>query len=343
LTILTDAKLAAIDARLLDRLLVACDDAVTRALEKANARIRSAAQGKHNKDALARHSTELAAWMGPDAVTELGLSEDALLAAAFAVLESKFTQWTTDAIGAAVRQAAALLHLPLTTVASLSRTLTSRIPKSWARLQGSLRTRALAALYGKAGTEQRGESPQDVVKAGDIRAALAEIGGQHVDEGGQSPDPLGGIAQGPDITDLIEATAGPAIGMVWQYGPEDRNTFHPHLALDDHRFDGPADVRLTPPPGFEWLGARMRPGDHQGCRCYRTRAWIFPENTSTMAPEVRDALADAAADESPSMRGVRSLAEADDAAGRRGTYAQRQRDERDRILRFRNEWLEASA
>ena len=342
LRIVTGDKLAAIDQNLLDRLLVAADAAVQRALEKANARVRSAVQGKLSRTDLAQYGDALGIHLGPERVAELGLTEDILLSAAFAVLEQQFTSWTTTAIRSAVKSAAALLDLPLATVAEVTRTMAARIPAAWQRLQHALRERTMAALYGKSGTETRGESVGDVVKAGDIRTALAQVGGQHVDEGGQADTPLAGVALGPAITDLIEQQAGPAIGMLWVYGPEDRNTFHPHLELDDHRFDGPTDTRLIPPAGYEWLGERMHPGDHKGCRCHTVPAWIFPENHSSMDPELAQLLSTVVGQETASMRSVRALAESDDAAGRRGTHAQRQRDERDRILRMRSEWLHAA-
>lgn len=342
LRIVTGDRLAAIDANLLDRLMVASDAAVSRALEKANARVRSAAQGKFARDALAAHTDDVAAWLGANAVAELGLAEDALLAAAFAALEGKFIDWTTAAVRQAVKAAAALIGMPLQAVAEVTRTLTARIPAAWNRLHHALRQRTLDALYGKTGTEARGEAPNDVVKAGDIRTALAQIGGQHVDEGGRSDDPLGGIGLGEDIVALVTEQAGPPVGMVWVYGPEPRNTFHPHLALDDHRYDGPHDDRLTPPAGYDWLGARMHPGDHSGCRCHTVPAWIFPQNHAAMDPLLRGLLADRTEEETAPMRQVRALAESDDAAGRTGTVAQHQRDERDRILRMRADWLHAA-
>lgn len=181
------------------------------------------------------------------------------------------------------------------------------------------------------------------MKAGDIRTALAHIGGQRGgSEGGNTTHtgaPLGGIGLGEHVTSTITQFAGPPIGITWVYGVEPRHTFHPHLALDDHRFDSLKDERLMPPAGYDWLGARMHPGDHDGCRCHTPPAWILPENAGPMEPELRQEITAALADESPAMRNIRMLAETDDAAGRSGTVAQAQRDERDRILRIRDEWL----
>jgi hypothetical protein len=341
LRVVTGDKLAAIDAALLERLLVAADDAVSRALEKATARVRSASVNRVDRAEVDAHRDDLAAWLGEDRVGELGLATDALLAAAFAGLAVKFTDWTTSAIRQSVKATAALLGLPLESVAALTRVLTARVPAAWDRLHEALRTRAQAHLYGRAGTELRGESPEGMVLAGDIRTALAQIGGAHVAEGGVSDTPLGGIALGPTLTEQINRHAGPAFGMVWQYGPEPRNTFHPHLRLDDHRFDGPDDARLAPPPGYEWLGGRMHPGDHPGCRCHVVPAWIFPRNFSHLAPATRAVLAQVSAPESEpaSLAAIRSLAAGDDAAGRTGTVAQQQRDVADRVLRMRTDWL----
>lgn len=344
LRIISADRLATIDTLLLERFMVAAEDAVARALEKANARVRSAAQGKLERSQLAAH-TELAAYLGQARVSELGLTEDILLSAAFVGLAETFTAWSTQAIRQAVKAAASMVGLPLTAVAELTRTMTARIPHAWNRLAHALHARAITALFGRTGTERRGENPDAVVKAGDIRTALAEIGGTPpggVAEGGASDHPLGGIGLGADIVALVSRTAGPPIGIMWVYGTDPRDTFEPHLRLDDHRFDGPHDRRLVPPVGYEWLGTHMHPGDHGGCRCHTVPAWIFPENSSAMDPELRAELAAAVADETPAMRNIRMLAQIDDAAGRHDTTAQLQRDERDRIMRLRAEWLDAA-
>jgi hypothetical protein len=344
LRVVSADKLAHLDAVLLERLLVASEAAVQRALEKANAKIRSAAQGKINKLEISQHDLmELGAWLGEDRVHELGLTEDALLAAAFAVLSSQFTQWTTAAIGQALNIVGGMVTIPLGVMNDLNRRMVAAVPAAWNSLQHALHTRALAALFGRGGTQDRGESvPEDIVKAGDIRTALAHIGGMPGgSEAGRTTTgrPLGGIGLGSNVTDLITQHAGPPIGITWVYGPEPRNTFHPHLALDDHRFDSLRDERLAPPPGYDWLGNRMHPGDHEGCRCHTPPAWILPENAGPMDPDLRQEIQAALADESPAMRNIRMLAEMDDQAGRTGTVAQQQRDERDRILRIRDEWL----
>jgi hypothetical protein len=343
LHILTAGKLAAIDAALLDRLTVAADDAIRRAVEKATARIRSAAQQRVERSDLASHADDLVLWLGPERVAELGVTEDALLSAAFAYLAEKFAVWTVQAIGQAVKVVATMTALPLTAMAALTRAMTARIPAAWNRLQAALHQRTVDALYGRTGSEPRGESAGDVVRPGDIRTALAQVGGTSADAGGRSDGPIGGIGLGRDIIDTVNAVAGPPIGIMWMYGAEPRDTFEPHLRLDDHRYDSATDRRLTPPAGYEWLGAYMHPGDHGGCRCHTVPAWIFPENAGPMDAGLRDVITrTVSAPESASMRADRALAELDDAAGRTGTTAQRNRDQADRVTRLRDEWLGAA-
>jgi hypothetical protein len=55
-------------------------------------------------------------------------------------------------------------------------------------------------------------------------------------------------------------------GFIWDYGPDDRDTFEPHFDLDGQQFAGPEDSSLSnteafPPDPFYF------PGDHAGCRC----------------------------------------------------------------------------
>jgi hypothetical protein len=342
LRVITGDKLAAIDTALLERLTVAADAAIARAIEKANARIRSAAQRKIDKGDLAEHADDLAAFLGPDKVAELGVTEDALLAAAFAYLEAKFIAWTADAIKNACLVAQKLLNLELGAVSALRRTFTGRQRGAWHQLHEQLKQRTMDRLYGREGHAPTGEAnPDDVVRAGDIRTALATIGGAPagLKEGGSSSAPLGGLALGGTITELITAKAGPAFGYMWVYGTDPRNTFHPHKALDDHRYDSMSDARLATSKATAWLGDYYHPGDHDGCRCHVVQAWIFPQNASDMDPELRDSIAAAQQPETPAMRDIRRLAEMDDAAGRTGTTAQQTRDMRDRVLRIRDEWL----
>jgi hypothetical protein len=340
--VVTGEDLAEIERSLRERLAVACDMTLIRALERAGAKVRAAAQ--HTTLAAELKGLEplavcplVVARAGDGALTELGLSEDSLLGVAFGALEEKFTRWTTDAIKATARSLASLLDLPLTAVSALAQTMTSRVGTAWKGLEENLRRRALRKLYGMAEDELRGEVPDTIVLPGEIRAALAEIGGLPpggVHEDGSPARPgevLGGLATGRDVMALAER-AGDLLGMVWKYGVTPRGRqFEPHRKLDGEHLSGWDDERLVPAAEMSWVGPHFAPGDHLGCMCDYVPAWALP-GARELAEEI-------AMDERPNMRSVRLLAELDDAAGRR-TGAQSTRDERDRIVALQQDWLE---
>jgi len=334
--VVTNDALADLDNALLDKLTVAADMAILRAMEKAGARVRSAAQHSDWAARLRNVDPEnICPMLGRDEIMDLGLSEELLIGRAFTALAGRFTAWSTATVKAAVKTAAKLFGLPLTTQANLTRVMLSRLPAAWSLLQDRLETRVLDKLYGRAGDELRGEVPESIVTPGDLRDALAHIGGSE-------PGTGDGIGLGKDVTAAIRAVAGPEFGTMWSYGTEPRNTFEPHAQLDDHRFNSATDERLATGPDYAWCGPYFHPGDHRGCRCHMTSAWLFPENARTMPDDVRQLMASTVGTQTQAMAQIRALAEMDDAAGRAGTTAQRERDERDRIVRLQAEWLEAA-
>lgn len=326
-TVVTGDILADIDRALTERLRTAADDAIVRALEKAGGRIKSSVQG-HKDTSLTEQlrgveASEIGAMVGYDRIRELGLTEDVLLAAAFAYLSVQFTKWTTAAIKQSVKAAASIVALPLTAVAALTQSMTSRVPAAWKILEDSLQKRALDKMYGRRGDELRGEVPDTIVLPGDIRAALIEVGG-----GGE------GMALGHDVLRAVDERAH-NLGFTWKYGITPRNrAFEPHLHIAGQRFESFADPALTPPPGYEWLGAKMKPGDHNGCMCDYIPSWAVD------AEDLHSAVL--RTNEPPAMRADRILAESDDRAGRTGTYAQRARDQRHHIESVQEQWLNRS-
>jgi hypothetical protein len=341
--LVTGDRLAEIEAALRDRLLVAADLAVLRALEKAGSRVRAAAQKDRTLAAEVKglDAEDVCPLVGADRIAQLGLTEDSLLARAFEHLRGKFTAWTTSAVQAVARTVAEMLGLKLTDVAALTRRLAARIPAAWKSLEHRLRKRALDKLYGRHGDELRGEVPDTLVRPGDIRAALSEVGGLPpggVDADGVTTRPdetLGGLALGRDITHLMGHAADP-IGFSWKYGvtPRERQ-FEPHRRLNGHRFPDWDDAGLATDASTAWIGTHFAPGDHNGCLCDYVPTWAIAETFGTIATEIEP--------ETVGMGTERLLAELDDAAGRRGTHAQRSRDERDRILAVQHAWMKETA
>lgn len=330
-------RLVDLDRVLRQRLLDAADMAVTSAVEKAAKRVVSAAQHKVEPQVLADYrGADLAAHLGPDGVAALGLTEDTLLSTAFAYLYEKFMAWSLGTIADAVKIAVKTLGLELHAAAALRNRLAGRRQKSWHRFEHALKTRAMDKLYGKGGTEDHvGETVDSIVMPGDVRTALAEIGGEAVDDGGQTrTTPLSGIASGPDMTEAVGAKMT-ALGFLWEYGITDGRRhahFEPHLELDGRKFTGWNDPGLTPAKGYEWVGDHYKPGDHRGCMCDYVPVWAIDDQ----AEKVRKQLAEP---ETPAMAGERMLADLDKAAGRSGTTAQRSVAERDRMLAVQKRWL----
>lgn len=328
-TIITAEVLAEIDRQLRERLRQAGDDAVLRAVEKAGNRIKAKAANHSSMAALVKGTDAMTVGetLGQARIAELGLVEDALLAAAFTILSAQFAKWTASAIKASIKAAAKLVPISLTTQSSLAQSLTSRVPSAWKRFEGSLKKRALDKMYGRQGDELRGEVPDTIVLPGDVREALTEIGGG---------DTMGGgLATGDDIVRVISHQAEP-LGFTWRYGITERErAFEPHLHLAGRRFTGFEDPELKPPPGYEWVGLHMQPGDHNGCMCDYVMAWAVDEADTVAAADV--------ATETAGMRNERMLAELDDAAGRAGTTAQRTRDQRDAMVAVQQNWIRKAA
>lgn len=343
--VVVGSDLADIERSLRDRIGVACDAALLRALERAGSKVRSAAQ--HTPLAgqvkgleplsvcplVVGHYRDL----DQDALVELGLSEDSLLGAAFDSLREKFTRWTADAIKATTRALALQLDIPLAAVSALAQTMTSRVATSWKGLEGRLRRRALRSLYGTAEDQLLGEVPDGVVLPGEIRAALAEIGGLPpggVTEDGSPSRPgeiLGGLATGRDVMALAARHAD-LLGFTWKYGVTPRaRQFEPHRKLEGERLAGWDDERLIPSSEMSWIGPHYAPGDHDGCMCDYVPTWALSERRASV-----DEIANV---ETPAAHAVRVLAGMDDAAGRTGTTAQRDRATRDRIVELQQGWL----
>ena len=330
--IIDGEALADIDRQLIEAIRHAAEAELAAALRKAGNKIKASAQGKPELAQLVNGADPLAVgqMVGYDRLAELGLTEDVLLAAAFVYLQSKFTSWTQVAIKNAVLAAATLIGFPLVTTQAIASAMAERIPAAWKRLESSLRSRAMSALYGRKGdTLPDGEVPDTIILPGDIREALAEIGGPAK---GNGP---GGLALGGDILREIDQRAV-ALGFTWRYGVTPRaRAFHPHRELAGERFESYADDRLVPAPAYAWLGSHMHPGDHGGCMCDAVPAWALGEADSAAHAVITP--------DSPSMHSERVLAQLDDAAGRVGTHSQRTRDERDRMVEVQTAWIDRRA
>lgn len=342
-------QLMDIDRALREQIQHAADAALSRALEKAGAKVKSKAQKDKVLVAALTDVKPLwcAAQVGQAQVLALGLNEQELISDAFAALEEKFTAWVNAAIENVIAVVLRLLGSKPGSkradklAARLRTQMGDRVDMGWQQLLKALNRLAERKLYHPEpdASEQQGEfAPGGLVPVGLVRGALAVIGGVspgNVDADGVAEfadRPVGGLGLGEDVTELLMDEGAQQLGYEWAYGVTPRNSFLPHLDLDGRRFADWQDVVLTPPPKFAWVGDFMRPGDHRGCACDVITTYAIRQ-----VPEVID---ERLAEDTPGMRDVRILAEGDDAAGRTGTTAQLTRDQRDRVVALRKRYIE---
>jgi len=345
-----------IDRALRDRIQEAADAAMTRALEKAGARVRSKAQKDKALAAsiqmAAVDSLHLTATLGRETVLALGTSERELLDGAFAALEEKVRAWMLSAIEAAISAVLKMLRAKPDSprgrrvAERLRNSMTARADSGWAFLLAELNRRAEHLLFNPEPEKpDEGEfTPGSLVPLGLVRGALALVGGTADGSGGVDDDgraasgvrPVGGIGLGQEVTDALVDEGAAELGFEWVYGVTPRGAhFPPHVELDGERFGSWADAKLKPSDKYAWVGSVYRPGDHIGCGCDTLPVWAIPKQA--------EVLHDRLAVDTPGMAEVRALAEADDDAGRSGTTAQATRDQRDRILNLRKRFIEQGA
>jgi hypothetical protein len=332
-----------IERTLRDRLVTAADAALQQAVAKASSRLRAKLSGDNQLIGQLRQCGphQFGQVIGRDRALTAGATTDFLLAGAFAGLQVKFTKWTLAAVDAIVSKLATMLGLRSGTrehrdlTERVRRTMAARVDDGWDRLEGTLHDLADKVLYG-----EHKPSPSDLadttVQPGTIRAVLADIGGTqpgtHVNTNGKATSNATGLANGHTVQQELDTAGAVELGHLWVYGVTlAPDQFEPHRHIEGIRFANWSDAQLNPPPGYEWLGDHMHPGDHHGCMCDTVPAYAVPRYSQT----VREALATPGTD----MTNIIRLADLDDAAGRNGTTAQTLRDRHDHIQRLQQRFI----
>lgn len=342
-------KLMELDRALRDKILAAANAAMERGLEKAGARIRSKAQKTAATRLLVAQfgTLELGEKLGRANVHELGLDEEGMIGDSLDALEEKFNRWVLASIDAVIVVVLGLLRLDADSkrgkkLADRLRTsMSGRATSGWGLLRDGLMAAAEKYLYNPHPDQEPGEVPDGMVNPGLVRGVLAHVGGTDGKTTSATPEgfpehadrPVGGIALGDDVSTVLADEGAEELGFEWAYGITPIAHFEPHRVLDGERFSSWKDPKLIPPPGFEWVGSILQPGDHKGCMCDYVPTYAVKEYA-----EILD---DRLSDETENARNDRLLAESDDKAGRTGTTAQEARDERNRILALQDRWIKA--
>lgn len=271
-------RLFEMDRVLRERLSVAADAAMRRAVDRVGARLRS----KANKDATLRAAVsqvpnaQVAAALGQNLVASLGKTDDELLEGSFDDLGGQFATWVADV------QARALGRVPAMTDSEMEAAAARQVEDrdaAWLWFRSALMDLARVRLYDPdPDAPEVGEyDPTLLVPAGIVREAIARAGGAAspaasiraglIDRLMSAELNVLGVATGWLLKELFADKQVLVAGYEWVYGAYPRERpFEPHAALDGLQFENFDDQRLRNfeswPPNEFYL-----PGDHDGCQC----------------------------------------------------------------------------
>lgn len=276
------SDLAADDAALMERLLVAASVELSYVLSRAGARLRTQAQ----RDAGLRAAIDgtpnhlVAAVLGPEQVGAL-TDDDELLDGAFGALALSWQTWVAASQAQVLTTAGDLGELDEASEAELTAVQEEDRNAGWGVLLAGLLTLARARMYDPdPGVEDVGEfDPSLAVPPVTVRTALARAGGDTgttvTPAGGVANvagEPPGGVSTGQTARQAFARVGLPWVGYRWVYGDASarRRPFEPHRALNGLVFSDWHDPALSSvgDDAASWIGmTQYTPGDHAGCRC----------------------------------------------------------------------------
>jgi hypothetical protein len=337
--------IVAVEQALRERIITAADTMLTDAVRRGASKLRSKFSGDPAIAAELRtlDHEQWGAFIGRERALTAGATADFLIAGAFAALGAKFTQWTLAAIDRIATKLIRMLRLPAGSDAArqlhdrVRAEMSGRVNHGWHRLNGELEALADKVLHGEYEPPTNSELADTRVPPGMVRAVLADIGGTgegaaHVDPKGRSSEPAAGLASGSTVQAALAEKGAVGLGYLWVYGVTlAPDNFLPHLAIEGIRFADWSDEQLDPPPGYEWLGDHMHPGDHSGCMCDYVPAYAVPKYGKLVAQRLTKPSVD--------MSNIISLAQMDDQAGRKNTNAQAMRDQWERIQKLQARFI----
>lgn len=261
-------QLASIDGKLRTQLAEIAELAITRALERAGARVR---QNARKNEALRAAIADVPAMLvpahvGPSMIAAIGLTDDQLL-------EGQVDTYR-DRIDARIRQAQTATRKALRRrFRDMSDDEDEQLQARQDRDRGEAVAWFLAALVTLSHERLFDPHPaapavgevtaSSTVPPGLVREAMARAGGGFPPEG----EALGGVATGVDVMAVWAAHGATVAGYVWQHGDPDRPLLG-HEDLDGVEFSGWTDPVLAVQEQDAWLGRDFyQVGDHAGCTC----------------------------------------------------------------------------
>lgn len=276
------------------RLQVAADAAMTRALEKAGAKLRSMAQrDKVSKEKIAASSVpnELLISKFPDLLLSLKTDAAALLAGSFVQFGDYWDSNVDDA------QSGLLNDVPGLTLAQqkeAQRRFDSARAAGKVAVIASLTSLASQLAFNPhPDAPPMGEFDSSLrIQAGLIRNSLMIAGGSDIaiDDNvppiGAADNMVGGLFSSAIAVDLFtqspDLTLGSGGTWIWGPGIDKGGTFEPHYALDTLYFSSPEDSDVLGTEGEDWLDSSVEGcysvGDHNACGCDTELDVTFNDN-----------------------------------------------------------------
>lgn len=332
----TARRLADIDAALTERITVAADAALARVLERAGARVRTAARRDQAVTAALKgvDAHLIPARLGRERVEAFVPVAD-LISEAYMRLRGQVRSWLGDAARQVAGVVLELLRLDRRSdrgravADAVESRLGGHAELAWNQLAGALDHAAERALFAPdpftPDPDLPGEGTRGLIRPGEVRRAVAVAGGSDPD------DPAGGIGTGATVRELLGEQGAVHLGWEWQYRPEipRARPFPPHQALNGRRFGTFTDPKLDTDASTAWLGAYFRPQDHDGCSCRAVPilAVLDDDPDDIVGRRLREAAGD------PRNLLAARVAAEDTAAGRVGTSLQNEVEVRERITR----------
>lgn len=273
-----NSKLARIDSELMTKLMVATNAAMTRALERAGARIRTqVGKTASGRAWCASHKNiELPFLISHSMIAAAGLDEQQLLNGAWVQLKTTWETYMESADSDALNAIAKMLKVNPDELADKMDVLTEYGDSGWAWLEARMNKIAhgfLSDAQSLAGKDKE-ITTTDLVSWDTIKEAVSRAGGQPSttsagvtigDDPTTPADALTGLGNGPVVTDTLVDGGLSINNYTWIHGTTPA-PFPPHETLDGQDFVDWTDEILV--NSDDWPDRDyFMPGDHDGCTC----------------------------------------------------------------------------
>jgi hypothetical protein len=287
-----NAKLARIESDLTAKIQTAANGAMSRALEKAGARIRTNVGKTASGRAwcMGHSNIELCFLISNAMIAAAGLDEQTLLSNSWGQLQTEWQEYMDSASIDTANAIAKMLKMPTGDFVDMADRLSEGADAGWGWLEQRLSQVAKGYLSDSASVAGEAEeiTTTQLVPWDLIKEAISRAGGQPtanspgVKFGDSDPTtvtPMTGITSGPIVTDTLSDNGLNVGSYTWVHGYVP-NPFQPHADLDGTEFNGWTDDVLANTGDFPDRDYYM-PGDHDGCGCDFYVNWTQPESSES--------------------------------------------------------------